>query len=174
MIDPVVSVSLRCLLAAVFVAAAWHKVSDHARFRAVLRAYRVIPGSLSDVVSWSVPLVEFLVAGGLASPSYRIAAGAAAGVLTLYSAAIAFNLARGRRDIDCGCFGPAARVPLSGSLLARNAVLVSGALLASAPLRDRPLVWVDGLTVVLLVLVTALLWVSFWRLRQVAGQRRPS
>ena len=40
------------------------------------------------------------------------AAAAAALLLALYAGAIGVNLARGRRDIDCGCGGPASRQPI--------------------------------------------------------------
>jgi hypothetical protein len=71
----------------------------------------------------------------------------AAGLLAVYTGAIAINLARGRRDIDCGCAGPALREPLSGWLLGRNGILLAAALACLVPLRPRPLVWVDALTV---------------------------
>jgi len=38
-------------------------------------------------------------------------------LLALYTLAVVVNLARGRREIDCGCFGPAARQPLSAALV---------------------------------------------------------
>ena len=53
-------------------------------------------------------------------------------LLVLYSAAIAINLLRGRRDIECGCGGAATHVPLSGWLLARNAALMATALAVHA------------------------------------------
>jgi len=53
-------------------------------------------------------------------------------LLVLYSSAIAINLVRGRRDIECGCGGAATHVPLSGWLLARNAALMATALAVCA------------------------------------------
>ena len=171
MIDPVISVALRCVLAALFATAAWHKATDLPRFRATLIAYRLLPPSLGRSVAALVPGLELAIAVGLLLPAYRWAAYAATALLGFYSVAIAVNLARGRRNIDCGCFGRAARMPLHEGLLARNALLIACAIAVPLPLRVRPLVWVDALTVGLLVTVTILLWVSFWRLRQLARLR---
>lgn len=168
MIDPVISVSLRCLLAALFATAAWHKASDLPRFRSTLLAYRLLPTSFGRATAGLIPGVELAVAVGLLLPAYRGAAYTGAALLTTYTAAIAVNLLRGRRDIDCGCFGPAATTRLGGGLLIRNGILIASALVVVIPLHERALVWVDVLTVGFVVTVTILLWVSFWRLRQLA------
>ena len=171
MIDPVLAVSLRCLLAAVFASAAWHKASNPSTFRATLRAYRVLPTRISGFTASLLPGLELAVAVGLLLPTHRWAAYAALGMLSAYTAAIGINLLRGRRDIDCGCFGPAHRVRLSELLLLRNALLMGAAAVVLAPLAPRPLVWVDILTALSVVTVTGLLWVSFWRLRSLTAAR---
>ncbi|MBW2724378.1 MAG: methylamine utilization protein MauE, partial [Deltaproteobacteria bacterium] len=71
----------------------------------------------------------------------------AVGVLCLYSLAIGINLARGRRDIDCGCAGPLARQTLHEMLVARNLVYAALALGAAAPMSLRAFGWLDGLTI---------------------------
>jgi hypothetical protein len=113
-----------------------------------------------------------VVAISLLLPLYRWAALGAVALLVLYSVAIAINLVRGRREIDCGCFGPAARVPLSGGLVARNALLIGAAALVSLPVGARPLVWVDAFSVIVVVAVTTILWISFWRLSETARLQR--
>ena len=168
MIDPVVSVSLRCLLAVLFATAAWHKASDSRRFTATLDAYRLLPSWLGEAVARALPVAEVAVTVSLLLPLYRWAALGAVALLVLYSVAIAINLARGRREIDCGCFGPAAGVPLSGALVARNVLLIGAATLVSLPVGPRPLVWVDAFSIVVAVMVTTLLWISFWRLSETA------
>ena len=80
------------------------------------------------------------------------------------AAAIGVNLARGRRHIDCGCAGPHARRPIGPGLVVRNTVLAAVALAALAPVYDRPLVWVDALTVSGAVLALAALYVAADRL----------
>ena len=109
-----------------------------------------------------------LVRGSRAAVALAVArawglAGAAA-LLALYAAAIAVNLARGRRHLDCGCAGPALRRPISGWLVVRNLVLVAIALADLAPLSTRPLVWVDALTVVAATAALAACWMAADRL----------
>jgi len=68
------------------------------------------------------------------------------------------NLIRGRRDIDCGCAGPAAQMPLSGALVVRNALLVAAAIAAAAPLQTRPLGAIDAFTFSAALAMGVLLW----------------
>jgi hypothetical protein len=147
-IDPVIDAALRASLAVLFAAAASHKLREPRRFRATVAEYRLLPGWL--VVPAAVALVggEVGVATALVLPAWRTAGLiGAAGLLALYGAAIAVNLARGRRDLDCGCAGPAMRRPISGWLVARNAVLVAVALAGLVPPASRPLVWIDAVTI---------------------------
>ena len=46
-------------------------------------------------------------------------------LLALYAGAMAVNLARGRRDLDCGCAGPGVRRPVGEGLLIRNGALIA-------------------------------------------------
>ena len=96
--------------------------------------------------------------GLLATGAPQTAALAAAALLGIYSGAIAVNLARGRREIDCGCTGPRARRPLCEALLARNAALIFLAALCALPVAARTLVWIDALTITASVAAMALLY----------------
>lgn len=60
------------------------------------------------------------------------AAGAAA-LLSAYALLMAYALSQGKRDLNCGCGGPATQVSVSPLLIARNAGLVTLALLALGP-----------------------------------------
>ena len=166
MIDPVVSVSVRCLLALLFATAAWHKLAHRNRFAETLRAFQLGRGWLAGPLAVALPFMELGVAGALLLPVHGAAASTACALLSVYTAAIAINLARGRRQIDCGCFGPAYRVPLSRALLFRNGLLLVAATLAVPPMSPRPLVWLDGFTIAAVVLTVAILWNAFWRLQQ--------
>src|SRR5206468_184263 len=131
-----------------FLVAASHKLRDPGRFRTTLAEYRLLPGAVVPLAAMVVIGIEIVVAIALLAPARRAPGPvAAAAVLVVYGAAIAVNLARGRRHIDCGCAGPAVRRPISGWLVARNAALAAAALTSVAPVRPRPLVWVDVLTV---------------------------
>ena len=146
--DPVVDATLRTALALLFAVAAVHKLRDVRRFRATLAEYRVLPAGAVPAAAALVVAAECGVAGGLAVPALAPAAlvGAAA-LLLLYAAAVGVNLRRGRLELDCGCAGPAARRPIGGSLVVRNVVVAAVALAALAPVRARPLGWLDAITV---------------------------
>ncbi len=166
-VDPVIAWSLRIGLAALFVTAAWHKLSDRQRFETAVRAYELLPARGPSLLSWSLPAVEVAIAAGFFyPPSHRPAAVAAAAVLLVYTGAIAVNLARGRRAIDCGCFAARSATPLSGALVARNVALVAAASVLMLPVEIRTLVWIDGLTLVATLLTLSLLWGATQRLSQ--------
>ena len=146
--DPVIVATLRAALALLFFVAAGHKLRDLGRFRATLGEYRLVPDRFAAPAAALLVAAEAAAAGALLVPGAR-AAGllAAAALLFVYGAAIAINLARGRWDIDCGCAGPAVRRPITGWLVARNAVLAAAALAGLAPVHPRALLWVDAVTV---------------------------
>jgi hypothetical protein len=162
--DPVVDATLRTALALLFGTAAAHKLADRPRFRAILADYRLLPESLVGPAAMLVAAAELVVAVLLIAPRGGAGPIAAAAVLALYGAAIAINLGRGRRHIDCGCAGPAASRPLSGWLVARNAVLAGVALIALLPVRTRPLLWIDGLTIVAATATVAALYAALDRM----------
>jgi hypothetical protein len=147
-LDPAAGWATSAALALVFSHAAWHKLRDLGAFSAAVAAYELLPASLAPLAAAQLAVAELLLVGTLLSPPARRAAlVAAAALLALYGAAIAVNLARGRRDLDCGCTGPALRQPLSGWLLARNAVLAVLALVAAQPLAARALGAADAIPV---------------------------
>lgn len=147
-LDPALQAALRGALALVLLLAARHKWADLAAFRAAVAGYALLPGPAVAPLAAGFAAAELALAAGLLLPATAPpAAVGAALLLTLYAGAIGANLLRGRRSIDCGCFGPGARRPLRPALLLRNAVLVLAALLAALPSAPRPLVWIDSLTV---------------------------
>jgi hypothetical protein len=169
-LDPALGAALRGALALLFAVAALHKLRDPLAFRAAFLDYRVLAAPLARALAPLVPAAETAAALALLAPAFagRALLGAeglraagpllAAGLLGLYGAAIALNLARGRRHVDCGCLGPALRQPLSGWLVARNALLAGAALACLLPAAPRALVWLDALTVGAAVALLALLW----------------
>jgi hypothetical protein len=147
-VDPVVHLALRGSLALLLLAAALHKLRDPRAFRAILVAYELVPAGLAGAAAAAVLAAEVLLGAALLAPGMGVApALGTAALLAVYTGAIGVNLARGRRDFDCGCGGPARGVPLGGALLARNGILLLGAALAAVPPATRDLVWVDAITV---------------------------
>jgi len=159
--DPSVDLVLRGALALLFAAAAVHKARDLRAFRAVLADYRLLPAASVPIAALLLVALEGSLAAALPLPLWRGATPwAAAALLTVYTGAIAVNLARGRRHIDCGCGGPAASRPLGPWLLARNAFLIAAALALTAAPAPRALAPLDVVTVAGGVASLALLYAA--------------
>ena len=142
-LDPVLGHTAAASLAGVLLLGAAAKLRDLQEFEAVLDDYRLLPSFLLSPMSRLLPLLE-LAAGALLLSLLTRNAGALAsiGLLALVTAAVAVNLARGRTRIDCGC-GGGNHLPLSGGIVARNAVLMLLALVALAPVQPRTTVLLD-------------------------------
>ncbi len=139
-LDPGSFLAVRVAVAEVFTAAAVGKLRAPARFAETLRVYRLLPGWAVGPMARVLPVAEILVAVGL--PMAVVlgpwpAMGAAA-LLLVFAGAMAANLLRGRRNIDCGCAMGAGRVhPLRWAFVARN-VVVAGLLGVPASGRAGP------------------------------------
>jgi Methylamine utilisation protein MauE len=165
-IDPVIGNILRGLLALVLAEAAYHKASDFRAFCATLANYRLVPESLNRSAALSIVTIEIVAAVGLLWPGATDAAPSLAAVIFLaYGAAIAANLIRGRRDIDCGCSGPAVRQSLSEGLVFRNIALAACCWVATLDQLVRPLGVLDTGTVLFGVAGLFLIYVASNRLR---------
>ncbi|HYL60879.1 MAG TPA: MauE/DoxX family redox-associated membrane protein, partial [Candidatus Acidoferrales bacterium] len=139
-IDPAIAWTVSAALAAVFGASAIFKLIDLGEFRAAVENYRIVPERLAGAATIAIPLAEILGAVGLLDSRTRFASSIElALMLALFTAAIVVNLVRGRLYIDCGCFGPALRQPLSWWLPARNLALMGLATIAILPIGARTL-----------------------------------
>ncbi len=160
-LDPIPIWLMRGALAVLFAYSASHKLRDINAFDATLRGYRIIPESWAKPAAWSFPAVELCLVALLLLPQWAPLAGmAGAALLSIYSIAIGTNLARGRRDIDCGCLGPSQRQPLSSWLLARNGLLIIAAVSASHSPAPRTLAWIDGVSLIGGLMTLALLFLA--------------
>lgn len=174
-IDPVVGAVVCSGCALLFAVAGAHKLRARAEFAETLAGYRVLPARLVSPASALVPTLECLIAAGLLIPDARERASlAAAALLAAYAAAIAVNLLRGRRQLDCGCLGPRGGGVISGALVWRN-ILVALALAAAGGLRwsERPVCWLDVGTVLAAVCALALLYSAVSGLLAVAARHHP-
>lgn len=144
-VDPLLHGVAAAALAVLWLHAGAVKLRDPLRFRGVLANYRLLPATLAGPAARVLPVVELAVAAGLvASPARHAAALASAALLAAYAAAVAVNLARGRRAIDCGCGGVAR--PIHSWLVGRNAVLAAVSLGLLAPVAQRTIGWLDALS----------------------------
>jgi hypothetical protein len=159
--DPALTWTLAVALAMLFSASAAMKFADLSQFAAALDNYRILPRMLVTPAAWTIPTLETIAAIGLLVPATRgDACLLIATLLATFTAAIAINLARGRREIDCGCFGPALRQTLSGWLIARNAILLAAVAVFAMPAQVRPLKPVDFITIVFGATTLMVLYVS--------------
>jgi hypothetical protein len=157
--DPVIALALRAGLTLLLAGAALAKLRDLHGFAAAVAGYRLLPAKLARPAAAGFVGAEAALAAGLWLAPAPAAYGAAA-LLALYAAAIGVNLARGRRDIDCGCGGPLGRQALSETLVLRNLVLAGAALACALPLAPRALAWLDAVTLGAAVASLAALYVA--------------
>jgi hypothetical protein len=138
--------AVRIAAALILFTAAFSKMRNWRTFEGVVANYRLLPNPMSRAVAWLLPPAEFLLAVALSfgAPGSEVAASA---LLSVFGAAMAINLLRGRTHIDCGCFDSTLRQPLRWSLVLRNAVL---ALLLLAAARSRETAGVLDLATLLL------------------------
>ena len=162
MIDPVFARLVSFLLGLLLAVAAWHKCAAFDRFVAILQDYRLLPARLARPAASTVVAAEAALAlGWLTGAMVSQTAILTAGMFSVYGAAIAVNLARGRAQISCGCGlgdDPEGGRLLSWTLVLRNAVLAGLALLPLLPLTPRPLHPVDWATLATSLLAAVLLY----------------
>jgi len=152
-VDPVVPTILVALLVMILGLGAWDKWCHVAQFEGAVAGYKLLPTVLVKPFALAFAAAETLSALLLLIPGQR-STGAilAALILGLATLGILINLARGRRDVDCGCGGLGhGSGGLSGWLVLRNVVLLAAVALvwlAAQTPQDaaRPMVWLDGIT----------------------------
>jgi hypothetical protein len=166
LIDPVFATSAQAGAAIVVLLGVAAKGWRPAAFRRALGGYRLLPDALVAPVGVALPAVEALGALALLFPDTRAAGALALVVLLLaFAAALAFNIARGHTDIDCGCGGFAAAEAVAaprgigGFHVARALLLAALVATAFVETSVRPVVWLDYLTMcfAVLLIVCALL-----------------
>lgn len=174
-LDPVAGVIVCGSFAVLFAVAAAHKVLAPRSFAETLAGYQVLPVFLQAPALILVPVLEGLVAAGLLlKPTREAASATGATLLVLYAAAMALNLLRGRRHLDCGCLGPRSRTAISTALVWRN-LLMALALIPAGCIRwgGRSLGWLDVGTVLVAVFALVLLYAAMNGLLALAARQRP-
>jgi hypothetical protein len=160
-IDPVLGWMAAGAAAAIFAGSGALKFYDLETFRGALANYRLLPQILEAPFAWIAPVVETAAALGLLLAPIRSSAALVLIILLgVFTGAIAINLARGRTDIDCGCFGPALRQRLSWWLLLRNAGLFALLMLAAMPAGGRAMDLLDYTTMVMAAATVVVLYAA--------------
>ncbi|NIB44709.1 methylamine utilization protein MauE [Pseudomaricurvus alkylphenolicus] len=143
-IDPVFEWIVCLALALLMATAAWQKLRHPKMFRGVLEQYRILPEPVPRAASIIIPLGELASALALMFPDTRdLGSVSTAALLTSYAFAMAVNLVRGRRYLDCGCHLGSHRQRISGFLVLRNGLLVLLTLSLLLPTTPRVVEWFD-------------------------------
>lgn len=138
----VIGLALAGFLGWLFVVAGLHKLRSPAQFSELAAQYLPAPlrSVWRDALVYPVGILEVGIALALLAPQTRgIAAVIAAALLVAYALMMAWQLALGRRDLRCGCAGPASDVLVSPALVLRNLLTAGAALLLLLPL--GPMAW---------------------------------
>lgn len=171
--DPALSLAVALPLAGLLAASAVHHARDVRRFAATIDAYRLLPEGAGLFLAPALIGLEAAIAAGLLIPALKFEAGLGAAVLfSAYGAAIAFNLALGRRDIDCGCVFGRRGEGISPGLVLRSAVLALAAVAAAAPVAARALGFLDVVSIAVFAAAAAALYAGFETIFAVAARAR--
>lgn len=128
-----VSWGIAVFLAWLFVSAGWHKLRSASAFTVILTQYLAAASDRQWLV-YALAISELALAVLLLVPATQVAGAIlAAALLTLYAGAMSWQLAKGRRDLRCGCAGPASEVTVSPSLVTRNLLCAACALILVVP-----------------------------------------
>jgi len=128
-----ISIGLAWFLAWLFAQAAIHKFRAPDDYRRLVAAY-LGKSSISRFTIGLIAAVELTVAALLLLPMSReVGLVGSTLMLLAYSGLMGLQLARGRLDLQCGCAGPASTTNITPSLVFRNFICVSLALIAMAP-----------------------------------------
>jgi len=102
--SPWLTIRVQIALGLFFVAAALPKIVDPPSFAHMLYNYRLVPGSLINLMALTMPWIELLTGLALVLGIWKETARMlVAALLVVFIAAISINLIRGN-VIDCGCF----------------------------------------------------------------------
>jgi hypothetical protein len=125
-------VQFAAFLAVLLPASALHKLIGRRRAQAVVREFAGVPPRLAPFAIVVVAGTE-LFASLLLLTSYCAVGGVLAVLISGgYLLLIVRAIARGRRDVDCGCSFGAAHRPLGAYQVARNAAVTGVAVLVAA------------------------------------------
>lgn len=120
-------VYLPVVLGFLFLAAGLSKFWDRRAFQQAVAGYQILPLWLAPAAALLIPTLE-VTGGGLLVTRISVPLGSLllAILLAVFDTALIVNLARGRRNLDCGCFGSRTRIGWGN--VVQNTVLLAAAL----------------------------------------------
>jgi hypothetical protein len=156
---PLLGVAASVAVALLFAVAGIDKLRHRDLLPGVIANYRLLPDALVAPAAALLPGVELLVAAGLLLGFAPVAPMAAIALLLIFAGAMAINIGRGRRHIDCGCGHAGLRQQLGWSQVARNLLLATALLPALVAGRadlgtaDTAMAMAAGVAIYLLLLM---------------------
>lgn len=118
-------IAARTIVGGVFLFAALPKLADPHAFAVSIDNYHLVSPQMARVAGATLPALELVVAVALlAGVHARGAAVVSAGMLLVFAGALAHAL-RLDINVDCGCFGAAARSEVGWGSVARNLALTA-------------------------------------------------
>lgn len=126
----------RWIIAAIFLTSSLPKLRHPRSFTSAIAAYHLLPQRWVDPFATTLPWLE-LALGLMLLLGWgtRIAAVVSAALLIVFLAAMGINLARGRKDLDCGCSGKHHSQKIGWKTITRNVILL---LLSAQAIYPRP------------------------------------
>ena len=135
---PGVTVPARLLLGLVFIYASFDKLLHPADFAETVYRYRLMPDELVNLTAIVLPWLECVLGLslvlGIGLPGSALLSAA---LLTVFVAALGFNLARGL-DVNCGCFSTGGDDPATVVTLLRDGLLPVPAVVLLLAVFRRP------------------------------------
>ncbi|MGF6823919.1 putative membrane protein YphA (DoxX/SURF4 family) [Microbacterium sp. ZKA21] len=97
--------AVSALLGGMLLLAGIPKLRDRRGMLQAVQGYRLLPAPLERLAAAVLPLAEVLLGAFLvAGVPAPVVPACAAALFLMFFAALALNLLRGRRELDCGCF----------------------------------------------------------------------
>ena len=155
--------------ALLFIVAGIDKLRHRALLPGVIANYRLLPAALVAPAAAALPVAELAVAAGLLMGVTPWAPLAAIALLLLFAAAMAINIQRGRRHIDCGCGHAGLRQQLGWGQVVRNLLLAFALVPGLLPVDGAGLSAADMAVAIAAGVVLYLLTMLFDTLRSLAG-----
>ena len=114
----------RTVAGLVLIFASVPKLTSPGKFSQIVQEYQLLPNKFARVAGRILPLIElacgFALLLGISTPWPGVVAML---LFALFAGAISINLLRGRRFIQCGCFGVGRETRLSWGSVLRNVTL---------------------------------------------------
>jgi len=121
----IVLTALRLAISLVLLASGAAKLwTGPERFAATIGAFRILPRPIVPAAARTIPALEIVIALWVLSGLHvAIASLAAAGLLGIFTGAVAIAVRRGQHN-NCGCGGLLGNGPISNALIKRNVGLI--------------------------------------------------